>query len=103
MRSILSLVIVFPYATAFVTRPPLAFQPVPSTTKHFMFSTDDEAAAPKAEAPPLTLESDSTAVAALEPKPSEENSPKTTLVRNMNTGEVMEVKWSDPAMMAHTQ
>jgi hypothetical protein len=81
----------------------MAFQAVPSTTKQFMFSTDDNAT-PKVEVPPLALESDSTAAAAaVEAKPSEENAPKTTLVRNMNTGEVMEVKWSDPAMMAHTQ
>jgi hypothetical protein len=70
-----------------------------------MFSADDKGSA-KSDfvAPPLALESDTTAAAA---PGAEESTPESdaskSYVRNLNTGEVMEVKWSDPAMQAHTQ
>jgi hypothetical protein len=92
-------------ASAFVNRPNLAFQASTRTVKLSMFSADDEGSA-KADfvAPPLALESDAAAAAApaAEESASELDASK-SYVRNLNTGEVMEVKWSDPAMQAHTQ
>jgi hypothetical protein len=71
-----------------------------------MFSTDDDVAAPTVNAPPLALESDSTAVAATVAADDDNTTgdkPGKRFVRNLNTGEVMEVTWNDPAMLAHTE
>lgn len=64
---------------------------VASTQQRFMFSKDDD----NKPAPLATMD---------EP---EVNSPsvstsKGSIVKDMNTGEIREVKWQDPAMMANT-
>jgi hypothetical protein len=107
VRSFLSVFLLLASASAFVNRPPVAFQASTWTGgKLAMFSADNDNGSAKAEfiAPPLALESDATAAAApaAEESTSESDASK-SYVRNLNTGEVMEVKWSDPAMQAHTQ
>jgi hypothetical protein len=105
-RSVLSIFLLLVSASAFVNRPPVAFHASTSTVKLGMFSADDKGSAAKSDfiAPPLALESDATAATATdEEESSSELDASKSYVRNLNTGEVMEVKWSDPAMQAHTQ
>jgi hypothetical protein len=105
VRSFLSVFLLLASASAFVNRPPVAFQASSWTGKLAMFSADDkESAKTDFVAAPLALESDATAAAtpAAGESTSEADASK-SYVRNLNTGEVMEVKWSDPAMQAHTQ
>lgn len=64
-----------------------------------MFSTDDEkstnaASTLKADVSPLATMDEPVAVTSGEDAKS--------VVRNMNTGEIREVKWVDPAMAANT-
>lgn len=106
VKSILSVVLLLASASAFVNRPPVAFHSSTGTVKLGMFSADDEGSAKKQEftAAPLALESDATAAAApAAGESSPESGSSKSYVRNLNTGEVMEVKWADPAMQAHTQ
>ena len=104
VRSLLSIFLLLASASAFVNRPPVAFQASTWNSKLGMFSADDEGSA-KADfvAPPLALESAASAAVPAAEESSSESDASKSYVRNLNTGELLEVKWSDPAMQAHTQ
>lgn len=60
-----------------------------TSTQHFMFSKDDDKPAPLStmDQPEVNTPSASS---------------KGSIVKDMNTGEIREVKWQDPAMLANT-
>lgn len=75
-----------------------------SLTRSYLFSTDEGSSA-STPSPARALETvvdgedaPSVVVAATTEVTEEKN-----FVRNMNTGEIIEVKWKDPAMEAHTK
>ena len=76
-----------------------------SLTRSYLFSTDEGSSASSTPSPARALETvvdgedvSSGVVAAATGVTEEKN-----FVRNMNTGEIIEVKWKDPAMEAHTK
>jgi hypothetical protein len=82
----LVLLLLLSTASAFVVQPRQAFQ-----TSVKMFTTDEEPRALKTMDEPEEEEAPAVALEA------------TTIVKDMNTGEVKKVKWTDPAMEAHTK
>jgi hypothetical protein len=96
MMRLLSLVMLVAVTTAFTSPQPWVTTKSVATSsqQRFMFSADDDTQAGVAAKPLATM--DEMAVEAA-PKPAIKN-----LVKNMNTGEVREVKWVDPAMAANT-
>jgi hypothetical protein len=92
MMRLLSLFMLLAATMAFTSPQPLGIRNGASIQR-FMFSAEDDTKKPALAAPLATMEN---AV-------SEAPRPETkSVVKDMNTGEVREVKWVDPAMAANT-
>jgi hypothetical protein len=70
-------------------------KPTTTTTSLFMFNINDDKQAPAA----VALQT----ITAIETEEDDEKSEVRNVVRDMNTGEIKEVKWVDPAMRANTR
>jgi hypothetical protein len=93
-------------ATAFTTPQPWGTTTTSTVLRRFMFSTDDEKgtkAAPTPETSTIPQPNSAPALATMdEPVAALQPDTPKSVVRNMNTGELREVKWVDPAMSANT-
>jgi hypothetical protein len=106
MMRLLSLFLVLTAtATAFTTPQPWGTT-TSTVSRRFMFSTDDDKgtkAAPTPETSTIPQPNSAPALATMdEPVAAPESDTPKSVVRNMNTGELREVKWVDPAMSANT-
>lgn len=102
MMRLLSLCMLLAAATAFTSPQPWGTSKsvAASSSQRFMFSADDDTKKADVAAAAPALATMDTPVAAAASSAEEEQAKN--FVRNMNTGELREVKWVDPAMSANT-
>lgn len=101
MMRLLSFLALLAVAKAFTSPQPWGTKSAASTAPRFMFSTDEGTESQKTEKVAVPeakpLKSVDEPVETATPKPA-----TTSIVKDMNTGEVKEVQWVDPAMHANT-
>lgn len=71
-------------------------------SSRYMFSTDDDTNRSSVTTPLKTVEEEQQSISANRMMDSSESMRTGTVVKDMNTGKVREVKWVDPAMAANT-
>lgn len=90
MRLVSLFLLLTAVSTAFISPQPWGIR-CDATTQRFMFSADEDTK----PAPATSLAMEAPVVETSRPKAR-------NIVKDMNTGEVREVKWVDPAMAANT-